>query len=74
MVSVLCQMFVCVRMCVCVCVLSCYLSPVVENGICFMSNVCVRTYRLYVVLLSQPSSREWYLLYVKCVCLRTVAQ
>ena len=39
MVSVICQMLnVCVRMCVC-----CprYLSPVVENGICYMSNVCV---------------------------------
>ena len=47
---------------VCVCV-SRYLSPVVENGICYMLNVCV------CVSLSQPSSREWYLLYVKCLCL-----
>ena len=42
----------------CLCLLSRYLSPVVENGICYMLNV-----------ISQPSSREWYLLYVKCLCL-----
>ena len=48
---------------VCVCVLSRYLSPVVENGICYMLNV------MCAVSLSQPSSREWYLLYVKCLCL-----
>ena len=40
----------------CLCVLSRYLSPVVENGICYMLK------------LSQPSSREWYMLYVKCLC------
>ena len=45
------------------CVLSRYLSPVVENGICYMLNVFV-----CVVSLSQPSSREWYLLYAKCLC------
>ena len=41
----------------CLCVLSRYLSPVVENGICYMLNVYV------CVSLSQASSREWYLLY-----------
>ena len=41
----------------CLCVLSRYLSPVVENGICYMLNdLC---------LLSRYLSREWYLLYVK---------
>ena len=48
----------------CLCLLSRYLVPVVENGICYMLNVCV----LSVVSLSQPSSREWYLLYAKCLC------
>ena len=48
---------------VCVCVLSRYLSPVVENGICYMLNV------MCAVSLSHPNSREWYLLYVKCLCL-----
>ena len=47
----------------CVCVLSRYLSPVVENGICYMLNV------MCAVSLSHPNSREWYLLYVKCFCL-----
>ena len=47
----------------CLCVLSRYLSPVVENGICYMLNV-----RVCVVPLSQPSSREWYMLSVKCLC------
>ena len=45
------------------CVLSRYLSPVVENGICYMLNV------MCAVSLSHPNSREWYLLYVKCLCL-----
>ena len=46
----------------CLCLLSRYLSPVLENGICYVLNVCV------CCLLSRPSSREWHLLYVKCVC------
>ena len=54
---------------VCVCALSRYLSPVVENGICYMSKCLCAYVCVYVVLLSQPSSREWYLLYVKCLCL-----
>ena len=54
MVSVICQMFVCVvslsqpssgewylLYVKCLCALSRYLSPVVENGICYMLNVCV---------------------------------
>ena len=52
---------ICYMLNVCV-VLSRYLSPVVENGICYMLNV------VCVVSLSQPSSREWYLLYAKCLC------
>ena len=58
----------------CLCVLSRYLSPVVENGICYMLNVSSREwYMLYikclcVVPLSQPSSREWYMLYMLNVC------
>ena len=66
----------------CLCLLSRYLVPVVENGICYMLNVfecCLVIsvqYLLYIkymcllsrVPLSQPSSREWHLLYVKCLC------
>ena len=44
----------------CLCLLSRYLSPVVENGICYMLNVVLSRYL---------SSREWHLLYVKCLCL-----
>ena len=44
---------------ICLCVLSRYHSPVVYNGICYMF--------VSVVSVSQPSSREWYMLYV-CVC------
>ena len=54
---------ICYMLNVCVCVLPRYLSPVVENGICYMLNV------MCVVSLSHPNSREWYLLYVKCLCL-----
>ena len=38
-------------------------DPVVENGVCYVLHVCVLSRYL------SPSSREWYLLYVKCfVC------
>ena len=47
----------------CLCVLSRYLSPVVENGSCYMVMfVCALS-------LSHPNSSECYLLYVKCLCL-----
>ena len=41
---------------ICLCGLSRYHSPVVYNGICYMF--------VSVVSVSQPSSREWYMLYV----------
>ena len=50
------------------CVLSRYLGPVVVEN--FVSVICWYLLKMFVciVSLSQPSSREWYLLYVKCLC------
>ena len=47
----------------CLCVLSRYLSPVVENGICYMLNVCVLSRYLSPVV----ENGICYMLNV-CVC------